>query len=93
MACDTLCRAPWSKTHGKDEIFVVRQGKKTHGKEPSLPCVGEQNARQRALFAVRRGAKRTAINGTFVVRPYKRTTMALFLLLVLVTIAFFVFHV
>jgi hypothetical protein len=42
---------------------------------------------------VRRGAKRTAINGTFVVRPYKRTTMALFLLLVLVTIAFFVFHV
>jgi hypothetical protein len=57
-------------------------------------------------FAVRRGTKRTAINVTFAVRPYKRTTKALFLLLVLVTlpcvfrkthgkvtIAFFVFHV
>jgi hypothetical protein len=59
------------KTHGKDGLFVVRR-EKTHGKD--------------ALFAMRRGPKRTAINGTFVVRPYKRTTKALFLLLVLVTL-------
>jgi hypothetical protein len=35
---------------------------------------------------VRLGKKRTAINGTFVVRLYKRTAKALFLLLVLVTL-------
>jgi hypothetical protein len=60
------------KTHGKDGLFVVRR-EKTHGKD--------------ALFTMRRGPKRTAINGTFVVRPYKRTTKALFLLLVLVTLS------
>jgi hypothetical protein len=53
----------------------------------SLPCAGEKNARQRALFVVRRGAKRTAINGTFSVRLYKCTAKALFLLLVLVTLS------
>jgi hypothetical protein len=56
---------------------------------------------------VRLCQKRTAINGTFAVRLYKRTTKALFLLLVLVTLPcifrkthdkvtianFFVFHV
>jgi hypothetical protein len=72
-----------------------------------LPCAWEKNARQRALFAVRLGKKHTAINGTFVVRLYKRTAKTLFLLLVLVTLLcvfrkthgkvtiaiFFVFHV
>jgi hypothetical protein len=78
-------------------LFVVR----------SLPCAEAQNVRQRGLFAVRQGPKRTAIKGTFAMRPYKRTTKALFLLLVLVTLRcvfqkthgkvaiaiFFVFHV
>jgi hypothetical protein len=72
MACDTLCRAPESKTHGKDEIFAVRLGEKRVAKSP---------------LCVRRGAKRTAINGTFAMRLYKRTTKALFLLLVLVTLS------
>jgi hypothetical protein len=59
------------KMHSKDGLFVVRR-EKTHGKD--------------ALFAVRRGPKRTVINGTFAVRPYKRTSKALFLLFVLVTL-------
>jgi hypothetical protein len=59
------------KTHGKDGLFAVRR-EKTHGKD--------------GLFAVRRGPKRTAINDTFAVRPYKRTAKALFMLLVLVTL-------
>jgi hypothetical protein len=79
-----------------------------HGKEPSLPYAWAKSARQRALFAVRLGQKRTTINGTFAVRPYKRTAKALFLLLVFVNLScvfrkthnkvtiainFFVFHV
>jgi hypothetical protein len=45
-----------------------------------------ENTRQTWLFAVRLPEKRTAINGTFVVRLYKRTAKALFWLLVLVTL-------
>jgi hypothetical protein len=94
---------PGSKTHGKD----VRLGEKHTAKRALCRAPEQKNARQRGLFAVRRGAKRTAINGTFAVRLYKRTAKALFLLLVLVTLPcvfrkthnkvtianFFVFHV
>jgi hypothetical protein len=59
---------------------------KRTAKMGSLLCAGAKNARQSGLFAVRRGTKCTAINGTFAVHPYKRTTKALFLLLVLVTL-------
>jgi hypothetical protein len=44
----------------------------------SLPCACLKNARQTGIFAVRLREKRTAINGTFAVRLYKRTTKALF---------------
>jgi hypothetical protein len=51
--------------------FAVHR-EKTHGKEGSLPCAKAKNARQRRLFAVRQG--------------HKRTAKVLFLLLVLVTL-------
>jgi hypothetical protein len=59
-------------------------GSKTHGKHElfALP----ENARQTGLFAVHLPEKCTAMNGTFVVRLYKRTAKALFWLLVFVTL-------
>jgi hypothetical protein len=52
-----------------------------------LSCAGKKTHGKDGLFAVRRGTKHTAINGTFAVRPYKRTAKALILLLVLVTLS------
>jgi hypothetical protein len=54
-----------------------------------LSCAWEKNARQTGLLAVCLGEKRTAINGTFAVRLYKRTAKALFWLLVSVTLPCF----
>jgi hypothetical protein len=65
--------------------FAVRR-EQTWANIGRLPCACLKTHGKGRLFAVRLPEKRTAMNGTFVVRLHKRTTKALFWLLVLVTL-------